>query len=101
LAGIQIVVGANRSAAANSQDDQKVTCPAGMVAIAGGETNDSTSTLVSVNLTLITTVSATDDTAWTFLNNGSGSATNWHGYAVCVHGSETGSVLLGHSLSKK
>jgi hypothetical protein len=89
LAGVQIVNGPSTSLAASSQADQTVTCPAGMVAIGGGQVNDDSSdTAVEQGSVLITTVSATDDSAQVFINNtGPSTSLHWNAYAVCIHGS--------------
>jgi hypothetical protein len=92
LAGVEIVNGPSTSLAATSQADQTVTCPAGMVAIGGGQVNDSSDEAVEQGSVLITTVTATDDSAQVFINN-TGPSTSWHwnAYAVCIHGSESSS----------
>jgi hypothetical protein len=90
LAGVQIVAGPTVSLASGTQNDQIVTCPTGMVAIGGGQLNNSSDIAVSDNSTEITTENTTDDSAQVFLNNGSAFSVNWNAYAICIHGSESG-----------
>jgi hypothetical protein len=91
LAGVQIVANPDATLSAGTQDDQVVTCPTGMVAIGGGDNNDGNDPAVNLNEVGIVTVNATDDSVDVFMNNGSGSDITWHAYAVCIHGSESGS----------
>jgi hypothetical protein len=95
LAGVEIVNGPSTSIPAGGQADQTVTCPAGMVAIGGGQVNSSsgtTDTTVEQGSVVIKTVNATDDSADVFINHTGPSTTlNWNAYAICIHGSESSS----------
>jgi len=93
LTGAQIVAGPSQSLAPNTQADETVLCPAGMVAIGGNQVNDSPDPAVSLNgFSIVNENGLTDNAVLVFLNNGSLGVISWHAYAICIHGSETGSV---------
>jgi hypothetical protein len=93
LSGVQIVDGPIQALAAGTQGNQTVGCPAGMVAIGGNEINNSTSPAVSLNsVSIFGSGGGTNNTVKVWMNNESGGSIGWNAYAVCVSGSETGTV---------
>ncbi len=104
VAGIQIVAGPDMTLpglpgpsgngpvpagpASIPKGTETVNCPRGMVAISGGEANNSDQRANAV--TVLNQVRITGYTVGVVVQNGGASSTTWHAYAVCVNGTSTG-----------
>ncbi len=104
VAGIQIVAGPDMSLAglpgpsgtgpvpsgpaSIPKGFEAVNCPQGMVAISGGEANDSTQGANAV--AVLNQVRITGYTVGVVVQNPGASSITWHAYAVCVKGTSTG-----------
>jgi hypothetical protein len=91
LSGLQIVAGPTLLLGPTSQGSSTVTCPTGMVAIGGNESNTSGDTRASLNEVRIN--APVNNSVTVFMNNGTTGSFFWRAYAVCVNGSSTGAAL--------
>jgi hypothetical protein len=103
LTGVQIVRGPDVLLGPNGQGNQTVTCPTGMVAIGGNEVNDSVDPRVSLNeVRFVGSGGASNNGVLVYLNNGTPTATiSWHGYAICMFGSVSGTSARAGSAGGK